>query len=184
MPARILKKAHSHVSRFSHGRDARVTMEVLKSTPVPSPPYSGERVSVRALSASCAARENGPSPRPSPLSTGEREAESSFNEAFKIDTLSLSCIYDFRKICRHHLKCSFSPQTVNRRVVHAFSFHGRQHVFPGRDRAGGVEVRACPAGALAAHEDQAVVAHIGANGGECRRVGVLDEIVQHDCRTF
>src|SRR6185437_3721980 len=41
--------------------------------PAPSPPYSGERVGVRGRLSSCAAREIGPSPQPSPLSTGERE---------------------------------------------------------------------------------------------------------------
>src|SRR6185437_1636055 len=41
----------------------------------PSPPYSGERAGVRGGSSSCAARENGPSPQPSPPSTGEREPE-------------------------------------------------------------------------------------------------------------
>jgi len=41
----------------------------------PSPLYSGERAGVRGHSASCAAAGNGPSPRPSPPSTGEREPE-------------------------------------------------------------------------------------------------------------
>jgi xanthine/CO dehydrogenase XdhC/CoxF family maturation factor len=44
---------------------------------VPSPLYSGERVRVRGGSTNSAAQEKVPSPQPSPLSTGEREPESS-----------------------------------------------------------------------------------------------------------
>jgi len=48
---------------------------VMVERPAPSPPYSGERVGVRgegADASSCDACKTGPSPQPSPLSTGER----------------------------------------------------------------------------------------------------------------
>src|SRR6185437_15339787 len=41
----------------------------------PSPLYSGERDGVRGGLSSCAPRKNGPSPQPSPPSTGAREPE-------------------------------------------------------------------------------------------------------------
>ena len=56
----------------------QVTLPRSEIFPAPSPPYSGERVGVRgewADASNCAVCNHGPSPQPSPLSTGERESE-------------------------------------------------------------------------------------------------------------